>query len=648
MTDLIEKFDGRQILIGEELHEVRGRLVGRAAIQIQSPSGVLHEMPVQDFHVEVALGHVVDPDPDWEPNRLPSGADRNEQKFRLAVIKRSTQLQAEGFNWDDRIAILQREFAKDERFGSRQKIFPSKRTIQIWSRSLRERGGNGLVDKRHRSGNRVKRHDAVFEGIVFDLLEERYLESDRYTVRTLTRLAQVKYLDRCRNEKISPSEHGEKVVRSLIDALPHRDVVRRRIGGEAGARRLLKAARFEKVVSPFERVEIDSTQADIYVVIDDDGNVARPHICAAIDCATGVVVGLTVNLANTNAAITAETLKEVMTPTSPEFFDLHDIEFRFQAFGRPLIVVSDHGPENSGLSVEGVVEAALLEFRKAIPKKPERKPYIERFMDTFNGFVTTLPGASTTSEMPNKTRVEKGSKEASITFDQFVSLVQKWRFDVYAQTDRRRIQNPLRTTESPFNAWHRLSNEHLVPEPPTIQEIRELFFAGHARRKLHLYGVELNRIQYFGRGTSELLDLYGPGAYLDIRFDPTSIRSILVKHEDDQVYVEIPAKDPDIPAISIAELKAIQESLKGDDGGNLSAARILSAMTEGFHRKPGKPTTKARAAKHNAISRDRDKQAIARSKAPRVTEETLVEGVAKGNRPLVRPKNVATAERRKS
>ena len=71
-------------------------------------------------------------------------------------------------------------------------------------------------------------------------------------------------------------------------------------------------------------------------------------------------------------------------------------------------------------------------------------------------------------------------------------------------------------------------------------------------------------------------------------------------------------------------------------------------MTEGFHRKPGKPTTKARAAKHDAISKHRDKKAIARSKAPRVTEETLVEGVAEGNRPLVRPKNVATAERRKS
>ena len=647
MSDLIEKYVGRQIVIGEELHLVRGRLSGRPVMQIQAPSGILHEMSLQDFNVEVGLGRVMDRDPDWNPGRLPSDADRFEQEFRLAVIKKNNWLRKEGVGWNERIAILKQDFENDERFANRTKNFPTKRTIQMWQKSHRELGANALVDKRHLSGNRAKRHDAIFEEIVLDLLEERFLTSDRYTAKSLARMAKAKYLDRCREVGIVPSDHGEKVVRSLISKLPNKDVVIGRFGREEGSRKLLKAGRFEMVTSPFERVEIDSTQADIYVVIDDKGATARPNVCAAIDCATGVVVGMTVTLEAPNSLITVKTLKEAMTPTSDEFFDAHNIENRFQAFGRPHVVVSDHGSENSGMHVEGIVEAVGLEFRKTIPKRPEKKPYIERFMNTFNKFATELPGASQSQEMRNKTRVEKGQKESIIPFEAFVSLAQKWRFDIYAQTKRRRIQNPIKTKETPYEAWCRLSEEQLVPEPPTPQEIKQIFFAGEARRKLHHYGVEFQGLQYFGRGTGELIDKYGPGITLDVRYDPSDIRSILVKYEGEDTYWETPAKVPDLPAISFEELKRLRSSQADDDEENLSAARLWEGMTKDFHRKPRKATTKARTAKHEAIQRIRDKETAKRSSPTTAHMEEMIETAQRTSRPLHRPVNPAPVKRRK-
>lgn len=648
MSDLIEKYDGRPIVIGEELHEVRGKLVGKPVVQLRSPSGDFHEMPISEFHVEVGLGNVLDRDPDWNPDRLKQDAERFEQDFRLAVIAESNRLRKAGYDWDSRIKILRQEFETNAKFSRRKKDFPTKRTIQIWEKAFRESGSNALADKRYLSGNRAKRHDPLFEEIVFNLLEERYLTSDRYTVKSLASLARAQYLDRCKEEDITPSDHGEKVVRSLIATLPHRDIVLGRLGRKEGDRKLIQARRFEKVISPLERVEIDSTLADIYVVIDDEGNRDRPWICAAIDCATGVIVGMTVTVQAPNASTTVTTLKEVMTPTSDEFFDRHEIKHRFQAFGRPLVVVSDHGSENSGLLVEGMLENTGIEFRKTIPGKPEKKPYIERFMSTLKNFVTQLPGASQTREMPNKTRVSKGLEEAFISFDEFANSLQKWRFDVYAHTDRRRIQSALLTDESPYSAWRRLSNDDLVPEPPTPQEIKQMFFAGTARRKLFHYGVEYERIQYFDRGVRELLDKYGPGITVDVRFDPTDIRTILIRHPSEESFFEINAKDPEIPALSFEELKLVREKIKLGVDENLTAVRILEAITEGFHHKARHSSTKARAAKHEAIQHRKDQEIIERSLESKGMREDIIEAAQSASRPIHRPVKPAPVKRRKS
>lgn len=642
MKPLIHEFDGRKIRIGDELHEVQGRIIERPAILIASPSGVRHEMSIEDFQLQVAAGNVLARDGRPEGGRLSTAEDRLEIRFREEVLRLSGELQRHGLSWPDRIKEMKQRLAEDPRFAHREKPFPTARTIQIWRKNAVNQGRSAFEDKRFQSGNRTDRHDWHFEEIVYDLVETQFLHSDRKTVTAIARDAKLRYLADCVKRGVEPGLHGEKIVRSLIERLPHADVVKRRLGSDEAQKRLLQAGAFQKVVAPLERVEIDSTVANVFVIIDKDRNVARPWICAAIDCATGVIVGMLIGLDSPNSVMTAQTLREVMAPKSDSFFDEIGIENRLQAYGRPLAIVADQGSENSGDLIERCLKTVITELRKNIPGHPEKKPFIERFFRTLKHFLRECPGATETSEMPNRTRTKRAMEEATLTLDQFSALVQKWRYDVYAQQPRRRVQSTLRSKESPSACWMRLSDEYLVPEAPSPRELREMFLAGSSTRKLHRYGIEFEAIQYSSPDLRALFKEIGPGNTLEIRYDPTDIREIAVLNPLSREHMMVPAKEQDLPAISFEEMAQIRKAFAPDPEEALSAEQIYEAMASGLHGRQIKPGTPYRQAKHRAARVRADKAIIDRTQETQSdAEQAIISSANSVNRPLSRPTTLA-------
>lgn len=614
MIDVVSHYIGRQLVYDGVIFTVTARTQDESGFIIKDVEGNSAQISNEELHVLLAQAQS---DPTRSRQYFQTKAGQEDQEVRLQILRAEAELNAQGYlSWTQRHALLAEKFqGVRDRLG-RPISIPSVRTLQSWKGAFRAGGRQALADARRRSGNRNRRHDPVFEAIIIEQLEERFLNSDRVTIKELHRISYALYRVWAEENHVRMRECGERVVRSILATLPHRDLIKRRIGGDKAAQELLRARHFEMVQAPFERVEIDSTQADIFVVIDDQGNVARPHICAAIDCATGLIVGMSLSLTPPNAELTARTLKEMMVPHGDAFFDAFGIRNRLEAIGRPLVTISDQGSENSGPLIESIVEHCLYEFRKNIPKKPEKKPFIERLFGVMNEFIHSLPGATETRLMKNRTRIEKATAEARLTFEQFEAMLQRWRYDVYAQMPRKRVTSHLRTNESPAASWRRLLKECLVPEPPSESEIRQMFFAGRTERKLQRYGVEYQRIQYFGEA-GLLLDQYGPGAKLEIRYDPTDIRMLLARHPNDDDWVELTAKDPDLPAISFAELERLRKSLPVDEleaQGALSAQVILREMTRDMHRPARGQRTKARRAAHAAQDLQRDQQTASRSK----------------------------------
>ncbi|MEE4208443.1 MAG: Mu transposase C-terminal domain-containing protein [Parvularcula sp.] len=572
------------------------------------------EITLEEFHRQIALGNVSEGQEPIFCDRVLTDNEATEANFRKRILELVDRYQELGLNWSEIRSAIKTDIEKDPRFASRGSDLPAIRTLQKYRTDFCAMGSLALVDKRNQSGNYTARYDDVFREVVLDLIEDSYLTSDRMTMTDLVRQSQIKYLKLFRKNqpKAQPGNHGRKAVESILDAyIPHADVLKKRLGKRAARKALLQAGRFQKIEHAYDRLETDSTQPDIFVIY--DGKLIRPWITLVVDAATGFIVGLTVSLEHPTGLTTATALFEAMTGNDEEFFDRFGIKNRVQVAGYPLTVVADQGSENSGSIIDRLLSKTALELQKNIPGHPEKKPFVERAMSTLKTFVTKLHGATQTRELAFKDRYERAKSEACWTFDEFVQKVQVWRYDVYGNIPRRRVQSPLKRRESPIESWRRLCSEAYVPEPPRKQTLAQLFYCQAERRTVHNYGIEVGYVQYSSPQLRMLKQNTKGKLEVDIRINPADIREIIISHPKSGESFYVPCKDPDMPAISVAERDRIIALNRRSLDDYLSAHEVLAALVAGKHHKPSKATSKGRQERHAAQRKQRDDQITRRS-----------------------------------
>lgn len=632
---IMPNFIGRHLRRGDDLYHVVGQDPDGSAYYLADERGSVITMSVSEFHEEIRRGNVTEGKSVDFSVFKPSTSQSEEMAFRRALLQKLAKLQADGWTWDRIMPELTKHFRQDPRFGYRAMDFPSKRTIQNWRAQLVDKGPRAMFDNRSNSGNRNSRHDAIFEEIVLDLLDRSFLKSDRYTVTALVQESSELYIKRCEALKRKPGPHGRKAVESIIATIPHSKVVKGRLGSKEAEKRLVQASLFQDIRRAFDRVEVDSTRANIFVTVEGVNEPVRPWITIAVDAATGFMVGLFVSMNPPTAITTATVLRESMVGPDEGFFDRFGIENGVFVFGMALTVVADQGPENSGDIIERLLLGSGVELQKNIPGKPQKKPFVERGIRTLKGFVSELPGTTQTREMPAKTRTEKAIAEARLSFDQFVHAVQRWRFDVYGKKVRRRVQSPLSVQESPTEAWQRLSREAFVLPPAPKAELDRMFFCQKVTRTLHHYGIEVGRIQY---SSSELKYLYKDRQVreVDVWVNPTDIREIAVEYGFGGEFILVPSKDPDLPAISVEERDRIIAANKREPESHLSTHEILLAIMIGEHRKPITGKTNQVIADQRARQQLRDRE-LAKTVKPLETRIDL-NGDMEPQIPMPRPR----------
>ena len=596
----VDKFDGRFIRLDDGNHRIIGKSIDAPAMILESECGVRSELQISDFHLHISLGNV-------SPGRTPDFVHRaksedqlQEQLFRKAVLREVSEALGHGATWPVARELSRDRLAQMPQFAEREKPFPAVRTIQLWRREFVEGGSDALVDKRYRSGNRTSRHDIIFEEIVLDYLEERYFVSDRLTIAAVVEDVGVLYRCACRRDGRPIGAHGRKVVESILAALPYDDIVKRRFGSKEARKRQRAASQFFSIEAPFDRVEIDSTEADIFLVADAAGGIARPWVTAAIDCTTGMILGLLIGFERPNQHNTIQVLREIMKPYSTAFFDSHGVSQRHQTMGRPLTIVSDQGSENKGPLIDKFLSLSGIEMQLGIPGEPTRRPFIERFFRTFSDYVTTLPGATQTRETGPRERTKRGMNEACYTLEQFVSLVQRWRFDDYSTRPRRRIQTALRTTESPLAAWKRLETDNFLPEPPSESELADVLFYETRVRKVHRYGIEIDSMQYWSVDL-DYLSRSKNVTDVEVRIDPTDIRAVRIVNPFNHETFLAWNKEEGLPAISFKERREIlaKNGVSADEQENRDLIR--EGMIKGQHH----PLPKGRTPKQMTLAKAR-------------------------------------------
>jgi len=529
-------------------------------ITLQRRAGELVCVSSDVYRDMVAFGYARRPGEQADLDFIPDKTARRKQEMKLFAVRRDEELRENGNAPAKAFAILDQELRDHDRHGSFVPKAFNSGTLRNWKKKLKEGGPTALLPRTDKQGNTDPRHDSIFEECVFDILEELFLKSDRISVSLASSKAEKVYRDKCESLKIKkPKDCGKKSFLAVLTTLRADDIIAARNDTETAKKLRLQAQFYARVVLPYDLVEIDTTPADIHLADEHGRCIGRPTVSAAVDAATGWVLGLRVSLEPANEVLTIQTLKDAMTPRDDAFFERWGIRNRFRTSGAIQILSCDQGSENSGEWLPGIIAQSGMELGKNIPGCPEKKPFVERFMRELNSYLHIHAGATTSETMPNKTRTEKAMAEACLTLEELEGLIYRWLYDIYAEKIRRLIHSPLRVPESPQDSWNRLVGR-MAQFPLGPEEIARIFMAEEGSRKLQHYGLDVRGVQYHSKELGKVYSILGRKAVVDVRYDPGDIRAISVVHMAEGVPspLIVPAKSKDIAPIGFDAVKKIK------------------------------------------------------------------------------------------
>lgn len=637
----IQKIDGRQVLVGEELHTIEGKIIDRDAFQIRTPQGRIYEVLSSQIAIWTYSGLIATAAEEGASRgRFHPASVRQLAQKRREICKLIAEYRHEGLTWPQAHERVSSMFQHDQQITLLYKDgFPNRRTLEKWMSEVQGEPRNDLIDNRWNSGNKIPRFDADFETIVFDIIDEFLSKHDRMTIAQATRIAGARYLTLCEKTKRKPGPHGRRCLEAILESLIHSDFIKSR--HKDSERRLLQSKLFMSIKNRFDRIELDCTIGDVFVVDENGEVIGRPVICLAIDCATGMWVGLQVSLLAPNSALVSRTMKEFMTPKDDAFFDKFNISNRVQCTGVPRFVVVDQGRENDNtVRIESILKSAKFGYEMLRPGTPWKKPFVERAMRVISDYTTDLPGATKVKGGSSKERLEVAKKEARLTLSQYEELLQKVRYDIYAETPRRRVENIFRLYESPLASWNRLTKVELPLDLPLEADVIRMHFTAGETRKVNATGIHLNGIQYYSSELERFVYNNGRGMDVNVRYDPDDIRRIAVWHNDPDNWLVVYAKDPDCPAISIEELRAARKRVAPDKRDAMSAANLWQALVGVYEdeRRTGK--TKYQRKKAGGRVKEKQQRVAEKSAASPVPQHKKLPSApaAKPQRPSRLPK----------
>ena len=272
-----------------------------------------------------------------------------------------------------------------------------------------------------------------------------------------------------------------------------------------------------------ERVEIDHTPMDVFVV-DDETLLpcGRPTLTVLIDHYSRMPIGYHMSFGGPSISAVLAAVRHAILPKEPMsgYIPNLSINHAWPCYGLFDLLVADNGAEFHGDALD---QACLLLNTKILycpARQPRFKGTIERFLKTINyGFAHQLPGTSLAKF------AERGSydplKHAVLTLGELKYVFEKWLLDVYAQTPHRGLQ------AVPYEVWQRGADRCPPYLPASTLDLIPVLGVP-VRRAVRHDGVMLHGLLYRGNALWQIARAYGIGVSVRVVYDPEDLGRILV------------------------------------------------------------------------------------------------------------------------
>lgn len=328
-----------------------------------------------------------------------------------------------------------------------------------------------------------------------------------------------------------------RTVQRLLNDAPKYDLAVLREGKTAADRKFRMVVRSVKTNHVLERVEVDHTPLDLFLI--DEKTMlplGRPIVTILIDHKSRMVLGYYVGFGQPSTAAVMSALRHAILPkkaAAPAIPGLTVVN-AWTCYGRPLALILDNGLEFHSGDLESVALDLGITLQFCPKREPRFKGAVERFLRTLNySFAHQLPGTSF-ARMHQRGDYDP-AKQALMTLAEFRHLFEKWLLDIYGQTFHRGAKG------MPLALWNEGAQQTTLELPPDRAALQRRIGMVEERALQH-YGIDLHNVRYCGPSLSRLLDLHGPGTPVRVVLDPDDIGEIQVWGPQDQEPVAVRAQ----------------------------------------------------------------------------------------------------------
>lgn len=324
--------------------------------------------------------------------------------------------------------------------------------------------------------------------------------------------------------------------------------------------------------TPLEIVQIDHTQADVFVVDEvHRKNIGRPWLSVAIDVATRCVLAIYLAMERPNAATVALLLTRVALPKDPWIESL-GLELEWSMHGIPQSLHLDNAAEFHGRALR----TGCSEYGIALTYRPVGRPHfgghIERMNRTLMERLRGVPGSTGNSTKGRKER--KPEKHAALTlreFEQWMALEIAQR---YHHSEHRGLMGA-----SPDSVWKSLTAATAIRVlPPDVEQQKRFLiqFLPLANRTIQQDGLTLFYIHYWHPifaawrvSRKKVL----------VRYHPDDLSRLYVS-ANGKDYVEVHYADLRRPRISLADQRQARRTLRAQRQSNVSEELIFKTLAQ--------------------------------------------------------------------
>lgn len=491
--------------------------------------------------------------------RGPTFADRAEAERKLVFViaVHDNDLLRSSATPDDWQAVIDNIWTSQQHFWTRLRgrragepcSKPSLRSVRRWVAEAGPRPTiNNLIPRHRHKGNYDDRLPTDLRNLIGQMVDEFYLARPAITLEDL----KVRIHGRIEEENPKRREDGLpplpfpglSALQSSIDALPQDQVLRARHGDMAAFLKYGSAIAQPDPRAPLDRVELDSTPADLFVIDAETGlPIGRPEIVVCIDRCTRMVLGWFVTFEKPSVHALMQCLRNVMLSKDyiAEMNALHGWNIRHEAetFGVPRTLVLDRARENISVQVAHfAVRAGVNRVILLGGKKPWLKGAVERVIKTMSEALLH-PAKGTTFHNVLERMGYKPDKDAVCTIEDLDEGLHKYFVDIYPREPRRSLSN-----RRAIDVWRELTRRYPVESVGSIEDVAHLYgrteFAKPTRA-----GISFANMQYVSR---ELVGLLSnstfrkamPDGKVEFHLNPADLGQIHVRLPHVEKIITVP------------------------------------------------------------------------------------------------------------